>query len=363
MAGSGLAPKVKQEGAANLLTFLKSASLSPTKLTCRALPLIVEYSYGPAGNFVRRLDVETEPTLISLGAVSGCRGGPMSRRANHSRRRAKTRPVTIRAAWIAGICAIAAAIIGAVVAYVLPSSSAAPSASPVTSVTAATGSPDLKVDEVEIALASHIDASDVIPGDVTASPDTATGSAIDITLRNSGNAPALIVNAVFSFTRTIQLYSCPGGAGALVSSAEYDVKVPTTGPTATNSPFILHRDMRFIVNANSIDRFRISVGPDQYSSVDWPWIYEFSLSLVEDNGQKLDLGPMTVLGFSQPAKEPFSWDPLQYLPESEVVANPQLVTCVSHDAAELSHALADPGLHSPELLTMYREAERLVANA
>jgi hypothetical protein len=287
----------------------------------------------------------------------------MSRRANHSRRRAKTRPVTIRAAWIAGICAIAAAIIGAVVAYVLPSSSAAPSAPPVTSVTAAAGGPNLKVDEVEIALASHINASDVEPGDVTPSPDTATGSAIDITLRNSGNAPALIVNAVFSFTRAIQLYSCPGGAGGLVSSAEYDVKVPTDGPTAANNPFVLHRDMRFIVNANSIDRFRISVGPDQYSSgADWPWIYEFDLSLVEDNGQKLNLGPMTILGFSQPAKDPLSWDPLGYFTESQLASTPQLVSCVSHDASELSHAIADPGLHSPELLTMHREAERLMAN-
>jgi hypothetical protein len=287
----------------------------------------------------------------------------MSRKANHSRRRAKTRPVTIRAAWIGGICAIAATIIGAVVAYVLPSSSAPPSASPVTSVTAAAG-PVLKVDVVEIALASHINASDVEPGDVTPSPDTATGSAIDITLRNSGNAPALIVNAVFSFTRAIQLYSCPGGAGGLVSSAEYDVKVPTDGPAAADKPFVLHRDMRFVVNANSIDRFRISVGPDQYSSgADWPWIYEFDLSLVEDNSQKLNLGPMTILGFSQPAKVPLSWDPVGYFTESQLAAAPQLVSCVSHDASELSHAVADPGLHSPELLTMYREAARLVANA
>jgi hypothetical protein len=179
----------------------------------------------------------------------------------------------------------------------------------------------------------------------------------------SGNAPALIVNAVFSFTRAIQLYSCPGGAGALVSSAEYDVKVPTTGSAAANNPFVLHRDMRFIVNANSIDRFRISIGPDQYPSSDWPWIYEFNLSLVEDNGQKLDLGPMTILGFSQPAKDPLSWNPVGFLTKSQLAATPQLVSCVSHDASELSHAIADPGLHSPELLTMYREAERLVANA
>jgi len=229
--------------------------------------------------------------------------------------------------------------------------------------TSAASGPDLRVEEVEIALASHIDASDEMQGDIAPSPDKDTGPAIDITLRNSGNAPALIVNAVFSFTRATQLASCPGGAGGLVSSAEYDVKVPTAMPIAVNNPFAIDRDMRFIVNANSIDRFRISVGPDRYSDgEEWPWIYEFDLSLVEDNGQKLDLGPMTILGFSHPARDPFSWDPLSSLTEAQLASNQQ-VSCVGHDAAELSHAMANPGLHSPALQTMYREAERLVANA
>jgi hypothetical protein len=285
----------------------------------------------------------------------------MSRKFNPFRRRgrrAKTRPVTIRAAWIAGICAIAAAIIGAVLAYELPSTSTTSSASPVTSVTAG---PSLKVEEAEIALASNIDASDQIPGEVAPSPDKATGSTIDITLRNSGDAPALIVNAVFSFTRATELYSCPGGAGALVSSAEYDVKVPTAKPVSADNPLVLHRDMRFVVNANSIDRFTISIGPDRYSSVSWPWIYEFNLSLVEDDGQKLDVGPMSILGFSQASIEPFSWDPLHGYSETQLVVTKQ-VSCVDHDATELSQAMANPGLHSPELQMMYSEAKQLTAN-
>jgi hypothetical protein len=121
--------------------------------------------------------------------------------------------------------------------------------------------------------------------------------------------------------------------------------------------------MRFVVNANSLDRFRISVGPDKYLvGTEWPWIYEFNLSLVEDNGQRLDLGPMNTLGFSQPAVDPFSWDPLRHVTETQLVATGQ-VQCVAQVAAKLSRAMADPGLHSPELQRMYREAERLVANA
>ena len=220
--------------------------------------------------------------------------------------------------------------------------------------------PDLKLDDVEIALANNIDASDQIPGEVAPRPGKDAGSAIDITLRNGGTAPALIVDAVFSFTRATQLYSCPGGAGALESSAEYDVQVPTAKPVSAYNP--LRRDMRFTVNANSIDRFRISVGPDRYSSAEWPWIYEFNLSLVEDDGQKLDLRPMTILGFSQSSTRLLSWDPLRDFTETQFVATQQ-VPCVAHDAAELSQAMANPGLHSPELQIMYQEAKRLTANA
>jgi hypothetical protein len=203
------------------------------------------------------------------------------------------------------------------------------------------------VEETEIALANNIDASDQRLGPVSPIPDKDTGSAIDITLRNNGNAPALIVNAVFSFMEATQLNNgCPVGGGAAESSAEYDVKVPTAKPISANNPLTLHRDMRFIVNANSIDRFRVSVGPDKYSDADWPWIYEFNLSLVEDNGQKLDLGPMTILGFSQSTAyvKRFSWDPLRNYTKARLVAD-RLVPCVAHDAAELSHAMANPGLH------------------
>lgn len=49
---------------------------------------------------------------------------------------------------------------------------------------------DLKAEDVEIALANNIDASDQWPGETAPRPGRDTGSAIDITLRNSGNVPA-----------------------------------------------------------------------------------------------------------------------------------------------------------------------------
>jgi hypothetical protein len=225
-----------------------------------------------------------------------------------------------------------------------------------------TSGPALRAEEVEIALAKNIDASVQVPGTTTPGSEKDTGSAIDITLRNSGEAPALIVKAIFSFTRTTELDSCAGGAGAGVSTAQYDVKVPTAKPVTVGRPFTLHRDMRFVINANSVDRFRISVGPDKYSSVSWPWIYEFNLSLVEDDGQRLDLGPMSILGFSTSGAAPTSWDPLHSLTPINLVVN-RWLPCVNHVAAEVARAVARPGLHSPELQMFYHEAERLTANA
>jgi hypothetical protein len=123
----------------------------------------------------------------------------MSRKLNASKR--------IRAAWIAGVCGIAAAIIGGVLAYELPRLSAASSAAPVTPSTPIAGV-DLKMEEVQIELERRIDASDQSSGG-PASHDTATASAVDITLRNSSNAPALIVEAFFPLRGLLKLMPVP----------------------------------------------------------------------------------------------------------------------------------------------------------
>jgi hypothetical protein len=204
---------------------------------------------------------------------------------------------------------------------------------------------------------------------VTPQRETDTASAIDITLRNSGDEPALIVKAVFSFTQATELVSCTGGAGAGVSTAQYDVTVPSPRPVAflhpiSLHPFSLQRDMRFVVNSNSIDRFRISLGPSKYSDVSWPWIYEFNLSLVEDNGQRLDLGPMSMLGFSYATGGRMTWDPLRGETQTGITElRTTQATCVARATAELGRATVRPGLHSPELEMFYHEVERLTASA
>ena len=296
---------------------------------------------------------QSESKVSAQGAATG---SPQSARPKIRRRVPVVRALVQGGGWSRADALIAIGLTIAIAAIVAPLVASSFQSNP--------PSPDLIVDDVQIALARNIDASSLAPGMATPSPQAGkvSDSAIDITLRNSGDQPALIVKAVLSFVRATELDNCPGGAGAAVSTAEYDVKVPTTKPVDARHPLVLRRDMRFVVNANSIDRFRISVGPRQYSDVDWPWIYQFNLSLVEDNGQHVDLGPMSVLGFDGFTGSPLPWDPLRSFTPTQAVINLWL-PCIIRDAAQLSHATASPGLPSPELQMMYHEAELMIAHA
>jgi hypothetical protein len=116
--------------------------------------------------------------------------------------------------------------------------------------------PELVIDKAEVVPAANIDAVETGP-DSSTSKVRVTGSAVDITLRNTGSAPALIVGATASFKSAVQLQNC-SGAGPGVASANYDLRVPTDAKR-TSRPFTLRRDMRFIVAPNSIDRFTLTV--------------------------------------------------------------------------------------------------------
>jgi hypothetical protein len=231
----------------------------------------------------------------------------------------------------------------------LPSSAAAPNPP------SSAPSPNLQVDKVEIAQANNIDATVQNPVG-PASKVKSIGSAIDITLRNRGAAPALIVGATLSFTHSVELVNCTGAGPGLVT-AQYDIKVPAGKVVTASDPLVLRRDMRFVIKPNSIDRFTISVGPGKYAAADWPWVYEFDLSLTQDNGQRLDLGPMSILGLPGA-----SWNKFRGLPPS-ILAIGQVRSCVTRDASELSQAMAAPGRHSPELRTLYNEAKTLMAKS
>jgi hypothetical protein len=210
--------------------------------------------------------------------------------------------------------------------------------------------PDLSVDKVEVVSAASIDAVETGP-DSSTSKISISGSAIDITLRNAGTAPALIVDARASFKSAVQLENC-SGAGPGVASAQYDLRVPTDANT-TSHPFTVRRDMRFIVQPNSIDRFRLTVGPAPFGDSEWPWIYQMDLLLVEDSGQTLPVGKFELAGYVGE-----SWNRFSGVTATDASYDP---ACYLHDSELLSAATSSPGLHAPELTTLNDEAKSLAA--
>jgi hypothetical protein len=214
-------------------------------------------------------------------------------------------------------------------------------------------SPDLVLDKAEVTRTADIDATATGPDD---SPENTKvqGSVIDITFRNKGSAPALLVGADLSFRQAAALKNC-SGAGPGVVTARYDLRVPVDS-TVTSNPFKVHRDMRFTVNPNSVDRIQLSIGPESYGSSEWPWVYQFSLSLTQDNGQTLAIGNISLLGL--PGQ---TWNKLQDFSAASITPND--LACIASDAALLSSAMLSNGLHSPELQELYDEAEKIVTNA
>jgi hypothetical protein len=212
---------------------------------------------------------------------------------------------------------------------------------------------NLVLDKVEVARTSDIDATSQ-DGASSSVATKVVGSVVDITLRNKGTAPALVVSADLAFKTATELENC-SGAGPGVVTAQYDVRVPVD-PAVTGHPFASRRDMRFVVRPNSIDRLQLSVGPESYGLSSWPWVYQFDLTLHEDNGQSLSAGTIGLLGL--PGQ---SWNKFGGL--SSQTMNPGTFACVAHDASLLSQAMVSPGLHSPELETLYNEAVSATANA
>jgi hypothetical protein len=213
--------------------------------------------------------------------------------------------------------------------------------------------PDLVVDKVEVARTEDIDAVHT-DEDRSNSKVKATGSVIDVTLRNNGAAPALLVGADAAFDSVEKLDNCVGfGPGGV--TAQYDMKVPED-PAVTNHPFKLHRDMRFVVAPNSIDRFQLTVGPQTYGDASWPWIYRFSLSLSQDNERALNVGQIVMLGLPGAHWNVFSGV------SASLYALGVAYPCVTKDANLLSAAITSPGLHSPELQTLYTETKTVIAS-
>ncbi len=128
----------------------------------------------------------------------------------------------------------------------------------------ASGEPSLSVADAAVTHSAWINAVDQGPGGSEASK--VQQSVVDITLRNTGQQPALVDYVRVTILGAAQIGNC-AGAGPGVVTANYLVRIPTSLPPK-RLPLTVVRPLRFVVNSDSIDRFTISLGPRTTSATD-----------------------------------------------------------------------------------------------
>ncbi|MCY1138351.1 hypothetical protein OWR29_10115 [Actinoplanes sp. Pm04-4] len=163
--------------------------------------------------------------------------------------------------------------------------------------------PALRVAAVSAAAVQNIDAQDLDQdGRVIApNPDGVPGDRVDITVVNSGSGEALISRADLEFSVATRLARCREVGGEVQIAANYDVKVPAPwgdpfGYESLRTPFVVEREMRFVVAPGKHERFTLTVGPETIPEMSMPWLYSFTLTLRHDNGAKLEVGKVSMLG-------------------------------------------------------------------
>ncbi|WP_040694395.1 hypothetical protein [Nocardia vinacea] len=126
---------------------------------------------------------------------------------------------------------------------------------------------------------------------------------VDITLKNTGNAPAVIVRADVEFTYVETLFNCTGSGPGLVT-ANYDITFPSP-PDTPARPFSKSHGMRFIIEAGKVDRLTLTLGPDKQPEVT-SLVIGAHITLVFDDDSRFDVGNVALLTTSGTGAERFS---------------------------------------------------------
>lgn len=170
--------------------------------------------------------------------------------------------------------------------------------------------PALEVAAVEASAPGDIDADAYDSADPTR-PHKKSSLGVttaDITLKNNGNAPALLTAGKVELLHAVQLDDCTmAGGGPARVSADYIAKIPVPIPAL---PYDVTSKIRFEVKGGAVDRFTYSFGPtEQTTSFSKPFVLVGHLTLEHDNAEDLlDLGNITVItntrAFERQMKDP-----------------------------------------------------------
>ncbi|QLY28179.1 hypothetical protein H0264_22595 [Nocardia huaxiensis] len=204
----------------------------------------------------------------------------------------------------------------------------------------------LEIGAVEITEPSKLDADvyNIGTGQLEHKQNAIDTTVVDITLKNNGNAPALITGATIEVLFAQEFEDCAnGGAGPGVVSASYSVKLPKVLPAV---PFSVTRAMRFEVKPGTIDRMALGIGPEEQNiSSAKPFVFAARISFLHDNSSHaLDVGTIAMLTTS--GKGDFQ------------VANVRNMACVQRMSKQLDALYEIQAIRSDELerlRTKYQE--------
>jgi hypothetical protein len=217
---------------------------------------------------------------------------------------------------------------------------------------------EVKNSEIAIATATpylgdELDAKEFAAGDEESSPAKVRPPLIDITVKNSGEGAGLVTRISLRFETLDFMSAClnPGGGPSAIN-AVYQFTVPTPLPTA---PYVMDKSVRYEVAANDYERFAITVGPGESSTMDGPWVAVVWASLFVDGLEKpLTAGPFALIQGAFPSWVTFDDTTKRWRVDYSESANN--VACELEEAEELQTILARKDLiPSPEIASLGAE--------
>jgi hypothetical protein len=182
-------------------------------------------------------------------------------------------------------------------------------------------------------------------------------SAIDITMRNDGDLPALITGVDVRFLHAEQIEQCTEIGGPVSVSGAYDIRVPT-GPNMPKAPFQMRHPVTFQVEPRSVDRLALTIGPDTFREGQTPYLYVAEVSL-EVDGQE-DLVPTGAAALLEPPSGPANFlEVAAYGAPSGIDPD---VTCAQRATERMESALESGAEPSPELVDFQQAIAQMPAN-
>lgn len=163
-------------------------------------------------------------------------------------------------------------------------------------------------------------------------------SVIDVVLENTGGRPALISSVEATISEAAELEDCREAVGgAVYITALYSITVPYDNESMMH-PISLQAEFPFAVEANSVDRLAITVGPDK--SFGSGFVYHTDIRLRLADGSLIELGRFILLA------------PIETASVIAAVSEgiPQYPDCMRNNVAAVEQALAGPGRKAPALV-------------